>query len=95
MKLIEKLSGNPKMKNKILFKLIGAKCEKKSCFLNTSAEANLLFPDVCHPVNGQGGLHALSNISRKKEKKKKRDSLTDSHLMDTSRCCHRTRFSAQ
>lgn len=62
--------------------------KKKSCFLNTSAEANLLFPDVCHPVNGQGGLHALSNI-------KKRDSLTDSHLMDTSRCCHRTRFSAQ
>lgn len=45
--------------------------KKKSCFLNTSAEANLLFSDLSHPANGPGGLHALSNISRKKKKKKR------------------------
>lgn len=80
--------------NERLFFLIAAKCEKKkSHFLGTSAKADLLFPDLCHPVKAWRDFTLCQTFSEKKKEKEK--SRTDSHLMDTSRCCQRTRFSSR
>lgn len=98
--LVQITKKNPKNKNifqlKLSFflkKLFCAKCEKKKILLfrHICSGQSVVFRSVSSR-KGLKGLHALSNISRKKKKK---NSLTDSHLMDTSRCCHRTWFSSR
>lgn len=71
-----------------IFKADWGKMWKKSCFSGTSA----VFRSVS---SCQGGTSRFIKHLQKKQKKKNRNSLTDSHLMDTSRCCHRNWFSSR